>query len=287
MIWSLCLLLAFQPAAAKTPAGQPTAPAQEPETKPAPVYDVGPLRAEVTAMYDARYWYADAPPGARKSELRMQLRIVGEGITRMARVGNVIFTEAVDDTGKALVGPDTYTEQQKTETRPFHFPAERIRSSGILLGARVDSPNRDARTVKLRGSVRLILASDPEEITIDNPLQFMGKILENDRLKELGVQVRVVDPAELEGESLPPAERLFVLEYLTDEAHIAKVTLHDAWMKPIRARQRRLKTKDGKSVVGFTLSGGTIDENCQLVLSVYPKIEDKQVPIEVDALKLP
>ena len=285
MMWSLCLLLALQPA----PAGavQPTPvpqPAQEAEA--APRYDLGPLHGEVIAMFDARYWYSEDMPGSRQSELRMQMRMSGEGIVKAARVGNVVFDEAVDDTGRALITAETYTDEERTETRALNVGAERLRSTGLMLGARMDAPSRDAKTVKLRGSVRVILASGSEEITIDNPLQYVGKDIENDRLKELGIQIRVLAPDVLAGDT-PPSGQILVLQYVQGDQQIHRVELHDAWMKPMRHRERPMKTKDGEDVIGCAVQGGTVDDKTQLVLNVFQTIDDQRIPIVIDALKLP
>jgi len=286
MTWSLLIvLLAWQPPAAAT--GQP--PVTEPAaTQPAPTvtYDHGPWRGEVVALFDARYWYAEQDRGGRESRLQMQVRVAGERVAEVVRYGNVVFDEAVDDTGQALLAPDAYTEQERTETRLIRWPVDRLRNEGLRLPASVGSPNRTARTLTLRGSVRLIVAAEQVEITVDNPLQFAGKIIDHPRLRELGIEVRMVTPEEL-GSGAQPISREPALEFVKGEEQIHSVSFHDAWMRPIRHRERPTQTTEGKAVIAYGLPGGKLDEDSQLVLKVFPKIEDVRVPINIDALRLP
>lgn len=286
MMWSLCLLLVLQPAGPTTAPAQTNTPDAQEEAAPAVTYDQGPLRGEVIAMFDARYWYSENPPNARESSLRMQMRVSGETIAQAVRIGTVIFDEATDDTGQSLVQPDTYTEKQRTEMRLLNRTPDYLRTNGLLLPAGMDAPNRAAQTIKLRGSVRIILASEQIELTMDNPLQYLGKTIEHPRLNELGIEIRLVTAEELV-DPVPPPERMPVLQYVKGRDLVHSVSFHDAWMKLIRHRERTMKTKDDQEVVGCAVVGGGIDENSQLVLTVYPRIEDLRVPIEVDALKLP
>ena len=129
-----------------------------------PTYNHGKLRCKPIAIFDARYWYLEDQPGARPSELQMRWRVAGERITEIARHGDIIFTEAVTDKGQVLIDPNSYTEEQRNATRPPNAPGSRLSFTGLLLPARLDSPNRDATSLKLRGSVRLIFAQDPEEL---------------------------------------------------------------------------------------------------------------------------
>ncbi len=283
MIWSLCsLVLLLQPAPHLTMV--PTE-AQQP-AEDAPVYDEGPLAVAVVAIFDARYWFEHTRTGTRESEMRMQIRISGEDIKKIVRAGEVIFTEVVDDTGKSLVDPQSYTEEQKTQTRPVNAAPERLREQGLMTGTRFGSPARGAKTVKLVGSVRVVKAADREEVTIDNPLQYVGQTIENPRLKELGIEVKVVPVAELPG-SPPPADQMIALQYLRGDQQIAGIKLLDGWMKPVRYRERPMNTMSGDPVAAYLAQGSALDENTQLVLEVFPHVEETEVKINLDAVRLP
>jgi hypothetical protein len=287
--WYLSLLLLLQPVGVAPRTPQPPASQETPATSPAVTYDHGPLRLEVAAMFDARYWYREEQPGARPSELRLQLRVMGERISEVARAGSAIFTEAVDDTGRALVAPDTYTQEERTNTRPVTLPAERVRADGLRVPAQLKSSARAAKTLKLRGTIRLILAKEREHVTIDRPLQYIGKIIENKRLKELGIEIRFVPADELptEGETPPSATRTPTLHFRQGYERIQSVAFHDAYMKPIRHRERPVQTKQGVPVTAFALGNTELTDECQLVLEVFPQMEDLQLPIAIDNLELP
>jgi hypothetical protein len=285
----LCMLLALQQPAPPTPPGvthvPPAPPATQPMDELAVTYDQGPLRSEVLAMFDARYFFLEKTPGARESELRMQVRFAGSGIENTVRVGNIIFTEATDDTGRALITPETYTDEQKTEMRPFNYPPERLKSSGLLLQAKLDSPARAARTMRLRGSLRVVMAPEKLEISIDNPLQYVGKIIPNEKLKEIGLEVRVVPAEELSEEQSQPNQ--LVLQIAKGDEKVQEVAFYDGYMKQMRPRERTLKTNSGESVKAYSITSGTLDENTQMVLRVFPKTEDVSIPIELDSVPLP
>lgn len=285
-MWPLYLLLLVQPAPATAAVEHP----QTPEEPPTPVFDHGPLRLEIGAMFDARLWFRENQLGQRPSELQMQLRVVGDRLGEIARYGNVIFTEAVDDTGKSLLKADAYTEEDKTVTRPQPSPIEELRKSGLRLPARLDSPSRAANTIRLRGSIRLILGQDKRAVTIDKPLQYLegdGQV-KNDELHELGVGLRIRSAEDLKLDAKPPPPgKILVLQYLQGQEKVHSVTLYDGWLKEIPKRERQMTTTDGADVLVLTLAAAEIDVNTQLVLEVFPKIEDIRLPVEIDAQPLP
>lgn len=264
------------------------APAQEPASPPAaPTYDEGPLRVEIMAMREIRYSATDPEMAARlKSEFGMQLRIRGERITQVVRQGNMIFTELVDDTGLNLVDADTYTEQDKTMTRPVMVPAERLRSDGLVLTTRNKPSARGARTLKqVRGSIRLALADKTETLTIDNPGQFVGGTIEDPRLKEMGVEIRVLPADQLENP--PPANRCLVLQYATKGDNIQKVSFFDGKLVQVPARETPMTTKSGEACVLQYFDATPYNEEVQAVFEIHPTVEEVNVPFEMDDVALP
>jgi len=288
-MWQVCLFVLMQ--AAGGGAAQGVQEKQPVTTAPttAPTYDQGPLRCEPIAVFDARYWYRDEQQGPRGSELQMRFRVSGERIAEIVRFGNVILTEAVDDAGKSLIGPNTYTEEERTSTRPLTMAGERLRSMGLLLPCRLETPSRAAKSLKLHGTVRLVLAKEREQVTIDNPLQYVGKPLENEKLQALKVSLRLLSSEDIapEEEGLPAANQMLIIQYLGGQDRVHSATPHDAYMKPLRSRERPLKLKGGGAAVGYIVAGGEINQDCQLVLEVFPTIEDARLPIEFDRLELP
>ncbi len=281
MFYASLLLLFWSPQVAQ-PATQPTT---QPTT--APTYDEGPLRAELLAMREIRISATNPEMAARlRPELGMQFRIRGARITQIVRQGTWIFTELVDDTGQSLLDADTYSEADKTSTRPLMVQVERLKTEGLIVTTRAKLAARGARTLKqVRGSIRLILADRSEKLTIENPLQYHGQTIADPRLKTLGVEVRLVPADELEG--APPANRCIVLQYPTGGEHVQRASFYDGAMRPIPARDSAMTTKSGAPCQMYYFDATPFNNEMQLVLEIHPQVDDVQVPIEINNLDLP
>ncbi|TWT40560.1 hypothetical protein RAS1_42730 [Phycisphaerae bacterium RAS1] len=271
------------------PATPPPAPDQPPMSPPTPPpnYAVGELKVDCVAMLEGRYRFSDPAPGApRESELRMQFRLVGEKITQIQRHGQLILSEVVDDTGRSLFDPSTYSAEDRENTRLVAGPAEKLKETGLLLVTRASASTRGAVTLKrIRGSVRLILSKEYVEVTVSNPTQFVGKSIDDPRLKDLGINVRLVAPEEFEKPY--EAGKAIALRYETKAELVRSAALFDGWMKPIRVREAAGTTKDGKSCTVFTVLGGDLNADAQLVVQVFPAVEDVNVPVSLDDVPLP
>ena len=281
-----------EPARAKTPqAATEPKPAAPPTTQPAtpttaPVYDQGPLRIDISAMREIRLKYLDsAERSAAESNFAIQVRVQGERLKEVSRHGSFILTEIVDDTGQSLIDPKADSEEDKTTTRRLTVPPERLREAGLQLVARAKMAPRESRLLKkVRGTIHLILADKAEKYTILNPLQYADKTIDDARLKALGVEVRLVPAGEFEQ---PVPEGCIVLHFKTKPEYIQGVTFYDGWMRPLAARERQLTTTSGQQCTGYCFQGNALDNEMQLVLEVYSKVEDIQLPLEADNVPLP
>jgi hypothetical protein len=275
------LLLCWSPQAAEPQAQPPPAPTTT------PTYDAGPLRAELVAMRELRYKFVDPEQAARyRSELDMRFRIRGERITEVVRYGNLIFSELVDDTGHSLLDPNTYTEAEKTSTRPIPVPAERLKADGLIVDTRNSPSTRGALTLsRVRGSVHLIIAPNTEKVTIADPLQYYGKTIADPRLKQLGIEIQLVPIEELE--NAPPANRGLVLRYVTNGEHVQKASFYDGHMRLVPTRESPTTTKSGAPCQLYYFDSSPLNDETQLVLEVLPQVDEVQVPVEMDGLKLP
>jgi hypothetical protein len=211
------LLLLLLPQPGQNP--QPEPPATEPEA-PTVAYDEGPLRVEFVAMREVRMRAAEPElAGRMQSDLRIQVRIAGEPLKQVAQYGNVILTEMVDDQGKSLINDDTYTDEEREIMRPLNIPVTRLAQDGLKLVTQTDPASRGAaKLTKMRGTVRLVLADKTEQITIDNPFQYLGGKIADPRLEELGIEIAVVSAADVE--NAPPANRCIVLNYVNKGEHV-------------------------------------------------------------------
>ena len=125
-------------------------------------------------------------------------------------------------------------------------------------------------------------------MTIDNPRQYSGKTIANDRLSELGIEIRVVPREELESSAAAQSPGKFIaFQVLKGEDHIQNIAFYNGWMKEVRYRRREVKLTNGETAIGCAFGADWLTDQCQLVLEVFPKIEEEVLPIEVDDLKLP
>lgn len=272
--------------------GQPTmAPAAAGQQGPAPttqMYDKGPLRAELMGVVDMRVKLLEAIPNAPKdSTLRMQYRIQGERVEEIAKIGNILITEAIDDTGKVLIDPNLISDLEKTAMRGVTMPAERLKSGALTLPAQLSkAPERKANTLKkIRGTVRVVLAKSPEQITVPNPVQYLGGALLHPRLAELGIEIV---NAKTDGVSqAPPPERSIVLLVKTKKDNVKSTQFFDGSMRPIRPRESPVTLATGEAATGYVFDPATQMNDVQVVFDVYPVVDDLNLPIAIDDFQLP
>ncbi len=261
--------------------------AQQPAPASQPDYATGPLRADIQAVYEPRIRLIEPVPGApTTSELRMQFRLSGEAILKVARMGNLIFDEAVDDTGKSLIAADTYSPEDRTALRPINMPAERVRTTGLTFMARLSASARGAKAIRsLKGSMKLVVADAAETVTVENPIQFLGKTIDNKRLKELGVQIRIASPTEFE--PAHATDKAMALQFQSRREQVKSMAFFDGSMKAVRHRESEATTKDGQKAALLQIAAGALTDETQLVLEVYPKLEDVTLPVELKDVELP
>jgi len=285
---SLLLVLLFQVTTA--PQRPTTAPATQPATQPAAVaapFDEGPLRIQLMAIREERLTVTEPAPmtSGMESNFQMRAHLQGERVRQISRYGNLILTELVDDTGQSLIDEKTYAGVDTSLMRPMTLPPERLATTPLTLGVRTNVAARAARTLKLRGTVRVILADKTEKLTIDNPMQYYGKDVEDARLREYGIVIHVVSHDQLKAP--PPTPQSIVLQFKAKPNNIRQVAFSDGTMRPIRTRDSSTVTLADEPCTLYSLEDGAFTDETQLVLDVHPTIEDIQLPFEVQNLELP
>jgi len=278
--WCFCLLLQqADPSVAVQ--------AETPQVTTAPTTQEGPMRVKLVGIQETRETYLD-PKAERpnRSRLRLGMLMAGARLKEVVKLGNVIFTEVIDETGKSLIGPDTYDEEKRTTMRPAEVTPDVIQRGGLQLVSDLQPANRQAATIaKMKGTVRVLYATQMEEITIVNPRQLMGTIIVHPRLTELGIEIRVMPAGDPRG--VPPRDMFITLQFLTKENHISGVEFHDAWMKPMLTRPRTMKTNAGENCIVYQVSRGKLDVDSQMVIQVYPELEETQIEVEFNDVPLP
>jgi hypothetical protein len=248
----------------------------------------GPMRLEPFGIQDVRISVFGTPPErSQEPRARFLFKLTGERIGKVDRVGKLIVEELIDDTGKDLADPKAFTERERTSTNPLSAAANVAQNGYVPMDYTCASPpTRAAKKItKAKGYVNLVFGGPTEEVTIDNPMQYAGKTVENNRLKELGLTVRILKPGE---ESAEPADnRGIPIRIEAGEEMVKNIDLYDEWMKRMNVRPRVSKTQKDETYFFYQVMGGVVTPDCQLVLTVHKKIEREKVPFELTDLTLP
>jgi hypothetical protein len=248
----------------------------------------GPMRVEPWAISESRNRYdSDPPPKPPESTLNLRLKLTGERLVHLASRGEPIIEEMVDDTGAVLKTSADYEPRELTKVYPLRA-GKRMRQAGYA-GLNVTAPasSREARKLtKVRGYVNVVFAVDTDEIMIDNPLQYLGGYLQHPRLQELGIKIKVITPDEgaMEKHDVGGIALQFV-----DGArkHLNKAEFFDGWLKPLYARERPTETPEGEEYVFYAVVVGKIDADTQMLMKLYPQIEEEKITFELENIELP
>lgn len=259
-----------------------------PTTVPAASQPTGPMRVEPFGVQDVRVTFYQQPPErVQEPRSRFLFRLTGETVAKVDRHGKAIIEALTDDTGKDLLDPKALTDRDRTGTNPVSQAANIAQNGGIMLDyVCTTPPTRAAKKIaKVRGYVNIVFGGPTEEITIDNPMQFAGKVIDHPRLNELGVKVRVLKPGE---ESAEPADnRGIPLKIEAGEDSVRNVDLYDEWMKRMNIRPRAAKTAKDETYFYYQVMGGLVTSDTQLVFTVHKSVKREQVKFEATDLALP
>ena len=156
----------------------------------------------------------------------------------------------------------------------------------MMVIGNVSASARDAKTITTgRGKVKVILATEFEEVTIENPLRFRDNVIEHPRLLELGVEISVLPPGD--PANIPANEQYMVVQFKRGFMRIRNLKFYDGWMREVRSRGSVGKTIAGEECFVYQILNGRLTEDAHLVINVYPKIEVYQLPIVLDGEALP
>lgn len=277
LLWLVCLSFLGQnpptPVAPQTPAA--------PQTQPAAAA-TGPMRVELLAIHENRRWAAQPSiTNPDKSELRIHMRLVGERIGDVVRMGRVVLDELSDDKGNSLLNDKVYKPEDRTATSPMRGPAERAKQNGLQSSLILEAAKREATTIKkAKGFVRVVYAAKREEIVIENPMQFQGKKIEDKdgRLAKMGLEINFLPPGN--PSRVPPGGNFVCLELVKKPELLQGAAFHDAWMKPLRNRSSEMTSNDGKPCIVYQLQEGPLAADSQMILQVFPEIEEAVIPVE-------
>ncbi len=247
----------------------------------------GPMRIEPFSLTETRVRNlrnAEAQP--RGSNLRFQVLITGQRLGEVVGLGNLIIEYMADDTGQVLASLDDYTEQEREATSPVRLSKRMLKRGVVQRVSEVKVPSRKAtRLTEVRGWVNLVYATETEQIMIDNPLQYLGGYIDHPRLAELGLKIQVVEPEESVAKR---AQRKGIaLRFSDNLKHVRKIEFFDAWLKPLYPRQHNINPENGEPYVFFEPMVSQIDTDTQMLLTIYPKIEEQKLRFEFKDIELP
>lgn len=248
----------------------------------------GPSRVEPWALSETRnYYLEDPPPGGVKSTLSFRAKLTGEKLVYLAGRGEMVIEEMVDDTGKVLLALKDVDPKELTRIYPMRAGKRMLQAGYTALNVNAEASDRAAKKVqKIKGYINVVFAKRTEEILIDNPMQYVGGFIDNPKLKEIGIKIKVLDA---DGKIKETGESPSLgLQFVDDsQKYIRKIEFYDAWLKPLYARERPMETPEGEAFTLYGSMAGKMDADTQLVIRYYPKIEEERIPFEFTDLELP
>lgn len=254
-----------------------------PEIKP----PTGPMRIEPLMIRENRVSYqGELPERPVESFFRIQVRVTGERFPEIVGIGPLIVDEMIDDRGTVLVAPEDVKPEDWTGATPITLTRNVIARGFVIRAADVKPPGRDAHQLrKISGGVEVMYARKTEEIMIDDPLQYLDKYLEHPRLEELGIKIWMVRP----GEEIDVRRhgRGIGLRFDQGSKRIRRVEFYDAWMKPLYTRDQRMETSDGEEYMYYGSMVGPMDADTQMLLKVFPEIEEERIRFTFENVELP
>jgi hypothetical protein len=264
---------------------QPRPAAPEPAV---PDVQEGPMRVALTYLVDQRIRYLEPTGTATQPPvLGLQFKMRGSNLKRIVRVGNLILTELLDDTGMNLVDTSEYDKDKLEGSRTLTVDEGMLAQGGIVFTERVTHP--PARTVKklqsIKGHVRAYFGSDTEEVMVESPIQFAGGMVRNARLSELGISVRIYGP----GESGVPADgKAIGLRVAQGSEKIQSYEFYDDWLRQVGVRSRNAKDEtSGDMFFIFSSQTPSLGADSSLLLRVYPELTHEDVHFEMRDIELP
>lgn len=245
------------------------------------------MRVRLVGLREIRAEYLTPDIQRRNpSQMNLAMLLAGGRLKELVRVGKVILSEAVDETGKALVGPETYSEQDRSQTRPVEITPAMIQQGGLPLRADLSPAARSAaRIARLKGVLRVVYARQVEQITISNPRGLMGELISHPRLEELGIEIRVLPPGDPRG--VPMRGTFLAVQFRKNAEQVKGLEFYNEWMQKLGAHPRQMKSNAGEDCTLYQITRGRLGPDSQMVIQVYPQIERAEIPVEFHDVPLP
>lgn len=247
----------------------------------------GPMRVELVSLFDTRVSYVgELPQSPRETRMQLNFRVVGDRVNDIVRMGNLIIDEMIDSEGSVMVDPAEVPERARTATRPY-FTNEQLRQLGFIhLQTFVGASNRSAAKIaSLRGYINVAYSGEAVRVDIERPLSYLGKIIDHPRLREFGVQVRLLGRADLETDAADKAQ--FGLEYIEGYEKVRNVTVYNEWLRAINTQDTRGRLDGDRFYQGYRMLAGELTNDCELAIFVFPTLEEERIDFSFSGVDLP
>lgn len=263
---------------------EPARPGKGPTTTSAANLLEGPLKIEMVGLGERRT-LESLEASSASARMRLQFRLRGAEMARIKRYGSLVLTEVTDDLGNNLL-PEAPDATADTTRRLEGQALAKLAESGLSLGMETKAAPRAARKLAvIRGHVRAVFGDEPESIFIDDPRGFMGRTIDHPRLKELGVEIRVLGQGDIP--QLSSSNRHVPIQFVRGEDMIDEIAYCDPWLKPIRFRHyRNMKTTSNELCQVYLAESDITAEYC-MVIRVYPRVRDEKIMVELHDVVLP
>lgn len=265
-----------------TAAGQESAPPDQGDT---PKLE-GPMRLELLGVFEQRVRYAGRTPGVAMSpSLRVQLKLTGEKLPYLARIGQPFVEQATDDAGQSLVRLEDPRSDAGERTKAYTVSPGTLRAGHLPLEVNLKPTSRNARTIaQLKGFLSVGYSKQTEEVTILDPLSFTGRTLDHPRLLELGVQIEMVEP---EASETGGPGRGLGLRIRSGEDLVKTFEVYDANFRVVGTRASNRKPVDADPYILLSTMGVTLTADHTLVVILYPDLEREKIAFDLKDIELP
>lgn len=245
------------------------------------------MRVEIAGMVETRFRFVEPPPGPPPpARLQIQFKLRGARLKEIVRLGNLIFTEVVDETGKAMVDPNTYDKEKLTGSRVIENVEQIIsQQGGIATVEAFELSSRSARRIStMKGHWRVYYASAPDEIVLEDPLRYAGQVVDHPRLAALGVKIRVYGPGQ---EGLPADGKQVGVQILEGEEKVQGTDFYDDWYRLISSRPRPMTDSNGATFLAYRAGATPFSSEHQMVVRVFSDVSSQEIPVEFHDVELP
>ena len=253
------------------------------------LYTSGPMRLELVAIREQRVLFTEDPGAvAQPSTMAVMMKMRGDRLRDVVRIGHLIIEEMVDDTGRSLYETAVAnTEDRLNFMRPHPVTDAIVEAGGIqFVEQSILAAAREAKTIQLfRGYVNTVFGSGAEEVKVDNLLRFAGSEIQHKRLAELGIRLKIYGPGQA---NIPLNSGSLGVVVVDGVQRFQGIDFYDDWLRTLPTRQRP-SNFEGEPFTLYTPTpaGALITDDTTLMIKVLANVTEEKVPFVITNAYLP